>query len=74
MVLLESPFFPVTSNHRCLSSVSDVKGFFKPSIIWLVGLRVCTVDHHVESYGLFFQCPASLRVSFSPAGDPHKAL
>lgn len=71
---LESPFFPVTSGHKCLSLVSNVKYFCKSNIIWLVGLRVCTLEHLLVGYDLFFQCPTSLRVSFSPAGDPHKAL
>lgn len=74
MLLLESPFFPVTINHRSLSTVSSMKDFCKTNMIWLVSLTVSTLDLLLEGYDLFFQCPPSLRESFSPAGDPHKAL
>lgn len=37
MLLLESPFFPVTSNHRFLISISKVKDFVKPVLFgWWV--------------------------------------
>lgn len=51
-----------------------MKDFCKTNMIWLVSLTVSTLDFLLEGYDLFFQCPPSLRESFSPAGDPHKAL